>query len=82
MQFSTNSPILFLLVGAIIAAVLAQSVFFLVKALRRARALGMDMYTPELRKLALELAPESGLDVHEGVYFFMKSVMITSGNRL
>ena len=43
MQFSTNSPILFLLVGAIIAAVLAQSVFFLVKALRRARALGMDM---------------------------------------
>jgi purine-nucleoside phosphorylase len=30
-----------------------------------------NMYTPELRKLALELAPESGLDVHEGVYFFM-----------
>ena len=45
MQFSTNSPILFLLVGAIIAAVLAQSVFFLVKALRRARVLGMDMET-------------------------------------
>jgi purine-nucleoside phosphorylase len=30
-----------------------------------------NMYTPELRKLALELAPESGLNVHEGVYFFM-----------
>jgi purine nucleoside phosphorylase len=29
------------------------------------------MYTPELRKLAMDLAPESGLGVHEGVYFFM-----------
>ncbi|MBQ6594386.1 MAG: purine-nucleoside phosphorylase [Clostridia bacterium] len=29
-----------------------------------------NMYTPSLRKLALSLAPESGLTVHEGVYFF------------
>ena len=28
------------------------------------------MYTPELRKLALECAEGSGLTVHEGVYFF------------
>jgi len=28
------------------------------------------MYTPELRKLALECAEGSGLAVHEGVYFF------------
>lgn len=28
-------------------------------------------YTPELRKLALELAEKSALTVHEGVYFFM-----------
>jgi purine-nucleoside phosphorylase len=29
------------------------------------------MYTPELRRLALRLAADSGLSVHEGVYFFM-----------
>lgn len=28
------------------------------------------MYTPELRKLALECAEGSGLTVHEGIYFF------------
>ena len=43
MEFSTNHPILFLLVGLIIAAVLGQSVYFLLKAVRRARAKGMDM---------------------------------------
>ncbi|MBE6939903.1 MAG: DUF5058 family protein [Ruminococcaceae bacterium] len=42
MDFSVNSPILFVLVGLIILAVLGQSVFFLVKALRRAKELGMD----------------------------------------
>ncbi len=42
MEFSVNHPILFVLAGIIIAAVLAQSVFFLVKALRRSKALGMD----------------------------------------
>ncbi len=42
MDFSVNHPILFVLAGIIIAAVLAQSVFFLVKALRRSKALGMD----------------------------------------
>lgn len=43
MEFSVNHPILFVLVGIIIAAVLAQSVYFLVKAYRRAKAKGMDM---------------------------------------
>ena len=43
MEFSTNAPVLFVLAGIIIAAVLAQSVFFLVKAWRRAREIGMDM---------------------------------------
>ena len=43
MEFSTNHPILFLLVGLVIAAVLGQSVYFLLKAVRRARAKGMDM---------------------------------------
>ncbi len=42
MEFSVNHPILFILVGILIAVVLGQSVYFLVKALRRSKALGMD----------------------------------------
>ncbi len=45
MEFSVNHPILFILVGIIIAAVLAQSVYFLVKALRRAKQLGISSAT-------------------------------------
>ena len=43
MEFSANHPILFLLVGIIIAAVLGQSIYFLLKSVRRAKATGMDM---------------------------------------
>lgn len=43
MQFSVNHPILFVLVGIIIAVVVAQSVYFLVKSIRRAKEKGMDM---------------------------------------
>ena len=51
MQFNINSPVLFLLAGIIIAAVLGQSVYFLVKAWRRGKAIGM---APEkLRKIAV-----------------------------
>lgn len=50
MEFSTNHPILFILVGIIIAAVLAQSAFFLIKAWRRGKELGMD--PKKLRKIA------------------------------
>ena len=42
MEFHVNHPILFLLAGFLIAVVLGQSVYFLVKALRRSRELGMD----------------------------------------
>ena len=42
MEFSINHPVLFALAGILIAVVLAQSVFFLVKALKRSKALGMD----------------------------------------
>ncbi len=45
MEFSVNSPILFVLVGIIIAAVLAQSIFFLLKAVKRAKALGISSST-------------------------------------
>ena len=43
MEFSVNHPILFLLVGIIIAAVLGQSIYFLMKSVRRAKATNMDM---------------------------------------
>ena len=42
MQFSTNHPILFLITGAVIAVVLAQSIYFLRKAMSRAKEIGMD----------------------------------------
>lgn len=45
MQFSVNSPIIYVMVGAIIALVLAQSVFFLVRAIKRARELGISSST-------------------------------------
>lgn len=41
MEFSVNSPIIYMLVGIIIAAVLGQSIFFLVRALKRAKELGI-----------------------------------------
>ena len=42
MKFNVNSPILFVMVGILILVVLAQSVFFLVRALRRAKEIGME----------------------------------------
>ncbi|MBR2612198.1 MAG: DUF5058 family protein [Clostridia bacterium] len=42
MEFSVNHPILFVIVGMIIAVVVAQSVYFLIKAYRRALELGVD----------------------------------------
>ena len=42
MQFSVNHPILFLLAGILIAVVLGQSVYFLLKAMKRSKEIGMD----------------------------------------
>ena len=42
MEFSINHPVLFVIVGLLIAVVLGQSIFFLVKALKRSKELGMD----------------------------------------
>ena len=42
MEFRVNHPILFLMAGFLVAVVLAQSVYFLVKALNRSKQLGMD----------------------------------------
>ncbi|MBQ8216887.1 MAG: DUF5058 family protein [Oscillospiraceae bacterium] len=54
MEFNVNSPILFVLAGIIIAVVLAQSVYFLIKAWRRGKAIGM---APEkLKRVAVTAA--------------------------
>jgi len=45
MKFGINSPILYVIVAIIIALVLGQSVYFLVRALKRARELGMSLET-------------------------------------
>ena len=50
MEFSINSPVLFVLAGIIVAVVLAQSVYFLVKAWKRAKELGME--TAKLKRIA------------------------------
>lgn len=42
MEFSVNHPLLYVIVGAIIALVVGQSVFFLAKAMKRAKELGIS----------------------------------------
>ena len=42
MKFSINHPVLFILVGLLVAVVLGQSIYFLLKALKRSKELGMD----------------------------------------
>ena len=48
MQFSVNHSVLYILAGLIVAVVLGQSVYFLLKALKRSREIGMDQ--KKLRK--------------------------------
>jgi len=54
MEFSVNSPVLFLLAGLIIAVVMAQSVYFLVKAWKRGKEIGMA--SDKLKKIAVTAA--------------------------
>lgn len=42
MEFHVNHPILYVLVALLVAVVMGQSVYFLVKALRRSKQIGMD----------------------------------------
>ena len=51
MEFHVNHPILFLIAGILVAVVLGQSIFFLVKALKRSKELGMDQ--KKIRKTML-----------------------------
>ncbi len=45
MEFNVNAPILFVLVGIIVAFVLAQSAFFLWRAVKRAKEIGLPQET-------------------------------------
>lgn len=54
MEFSLNHPILYLIAGVLVAVVLAQSIFFLLKALKRSKELGMDQ--KKIRKTMLSAA--------------------------
>lgn len=54
MEFSPNSTFLFIVAACVILFVIAQSVFFLVRACRRARELNMDM--GQIRKTILSTA--------------------------
>jgi len=53
-MFDPNSTFLFILAGLVILFVIAQSVFFLVRAWRRGKALGMDM--KQMRKTIISTA--------------------------
>ena len=54
MEFNVNSPILFLLAGIVVLVVLAQSVYFLIKAWRRGKAIGMAK--EKLKRIAVTAA--------------------------
>jgi hypothetical protein len=54
MEFTVNHPILFVIAGVVILAVLAQSFFFLVRAILRAKEIGMDM--KKIRKTMISCA--------------------------
>ena len=54
MEFSVNHPILFVLAGIVVVVVLAQSVWFLIKAWKRGLEIGMEK--AKLKKIAVTAA--------------------------
>ena len=71
MTFSTNHPILFLLAGILVAVVLGQSVYFLVKALRRSKQIGMDQtkIAKTIKTAAIfTVAPAVSIVISEALY--------------
>ena len=54
MEFSVNHPIIYAMVAVLIAVVLAQSVYFLVRAYRRALVIGMEK--KKLNKIIISAA--------------------------
>ena len=61
MEFSVNHPILYILAGLPVAVVLAQSVFFLIKALRRSKEPAFDQMLPALDSGMARLMYKKGL---------------------
>ena len=53
-EFDVNSPFLYLITAVVVAFVIIQSIFFLVRAWRQARAMGMD--SAKLRRIATSSA--------------------------
>ncbi len=54
MEFSVNSPVLFVLSGIVVAVVVAQSIYFLLKAVRRANEIGID--SSKIKKVMVNAA--------------------------
>lgn len=54
MEFSINSPILFAMVALLVVVVLAQSVYFLIRACNRALAIGME--SKKIKKIMISSA--------------------------
>ena len=71
MEFSVNHPILFVLVGILIAAVMGQSVYFLLKALRRSGGGGVLLEEEEIAGAALSLA-------RQGIYAEPTSAIVAA----
>ncbi len=77
MEFSVNHPILFVLVGIIIAAVIGQSAFFMIRAFRRAKKINMDpavLKKTVLSSIVFTIAPAIAILV--GVITLSKSLGI------
>ena len=53
-EFDVNSPFLYLITAIVVAFVIIQSIFFLVRAWRQARVMGMD--SAKLRRIATSSA--------------------------
>ena len=54
MEFHVNHPLLFVMAGLLVAVVLGQSVFFLIKAMKQSKAIGMDQ--KKIRKTIISAA--------------------------
>ena len=76
MTFNVNHPILFVIVGAIIAIVLAQSAFFLARAIKRAKELGLGEHVKKTVISAAIFTGAPAVAVLIGVVALSKSLGI------
>ena len=76
MNFSVNHPLLFVIVGTIIAVVLAQSAFFLARALKRAKELGLGEHIKKTVSSAAIFTVAPAVAVLIGVVALSKSLGI------